>query len=188
MYMRFENGKQVEITTIPQGEGWYELPKNFDWQKRYCLTEGGEIVERSVEDIQKDLLDNAKLCALDSIRFYFDNYTYKYSGSSHQKAKSYQIQTKAAEKILVAEEAKQQLNSKDVEIIDPLARVRGITIIEMAKLIQGKAQKAVKAIAKCEEIEDLAKKKIKEVKSEKELQEFLNDLKEHMEDSLANYK
>ncbi len=102
-YIRFENNKQVETTTLenkPEGIGWNEAPKNFDWQKSYCLTEGGKIAQRSVEDIQKDLLDNAKLCALDSIRFYFDNYTYKYSGSSHQKAKSYAIQAKAAEKIL----------------------------------------------------------------------------------------
>ncbi|WP_353286856.1 hypothetical protein [Wolbachia endosymbiont (group A) of Anthophora plumipes] len=139
-----------------------------------------DVVERTKEDIQKELLDNAKLCAFDSMRFYYDSYINQYAGNSHQKAKSYEIQAEAAKNILAAPES---INKKDAAIIEPLARVRGISVVEMAKIIQEKAKKAVKEIMKCEELEDIAKKKIKEVKSEEELQTLLDDFRKTMQES-----
>ncbi|APR97820.1 hypothetical protein [Wolbachia endosymbiont of Folsomia candida] len=189
IYIRFENDKQVETTTLenkPEGIGWHEAPESFDWQKSYCLTEGGEIAERSEKDIEDELLQNAKFSVLSNLDIYFNNYTNQYTGNSHQKAKSYEIQEKAAENILVAEEANQPLHSKDTEIIEPLAKIRGISVIEMAKLIQDKAKKAVKVVAKCEELEDLAKKRIKEAKTKEELQNFLKHFEQEIENSLAN--
>ncbi|WP_264702513.1 hypothetical protein [Wolbachia endosymbiont (group A) of Volucella inflata] len=183
IYIRFENHKQVETTTLeskPTGNDWYEAPEDFDWQKSYCLTEGGEIAQRSQEDMEVELLENAKLSALDSVRFYFNNYTNEYAGNSHQKAKSYQIQEKAAKSILAAPES---IDEKDKEIIEPLAKVRGITVIEMAKIIEEKVKKAVKAIIKCEELEDLAKRKIEEAKSENELQTLLDDFRKKIQES-----
>ncbi|WP_253309022.1 MULTISPECIES: hypothetical protein [Rickettsiales] len=183
IYIRFENNKQIEVTVLenkPTGNDWYEAPKNFDWQKSYCLTEGGEIAQCTREDIQKELLDNAKLCAFDSMRFYYDSYINQYAGNSHQKAKSYEIQAEAAKNILAAPES---INKKDAAIIEPLARVRGISVVEMAKIIQEKAKKAVKEIMKCEELEDITKKKIKEVKSEEELQTLLDDFRKKMQES-----
>ncbi|MFP3027551.1 MAG: hypothetical protein ACEY3L_15400, partial [Wolbachia sp.] len=178
IYIRFENHKQVETTTLeskPTGNDWYEAPEDFDWQKSYCLTEGGEIAQRTKEDIQKELLDNAKLCAFDSMRFYYDSYINQYAGNSHQKAKSYEIQAETAKNILAAPES---INKKDAAIIEPLARVRGISVVEMAKIIQEKAKKAVKEIIKCEELEDITKKKIAEAKSKNELENLLNDFKQ----------
>lgn len=181
IYIRFKNYKQVETTTLdskPTGNDWYEAPKNFDWQKSYCLTEGGEIAQRTKEDIQKELLDNAKLCAFDSMRFYCDSHINQYAGHSHQKAKSYEIQAEAAKSILAAPES---MNEKDKEIIEPLAKVRGITVIEMARIIEEKVKKAVKEIMKCEELEDLAKRKIEEAKSENELQTLLDDFRKKIQ-------
>ncbi|WP_253303052.1 hypothetical protein [Wolbachia endosymbiont of Phyllotreta cruciferae] len=181
IYIRFENHKQIETTTLENkltGNDWYEAPKNFDWQKSYCLTEGEKIVERNKEDIELELLENAKLSALDSVRFYFNNYTNEYAGNSHQKAKSYQIQEKAAKSILAAPES---ISKKDTEIIEPLAKVRGITVIEMARIIEEKAKKAVKEIIKCEELEDITKKKIAEAKSKNELENLLNDFKQKIQ-------
>ncbi|BET32541.1 MULTISPECIES: hypothetical protein [Wolbachia] len=178
IYIRFEHNKQVETTTLeskPTGNDWYEAPKNFDWQKSYQLTEGGEIAQRSQEDIELELLQNAKFSALSNLRAYYDNYTNEYAGNSYQKAKSYQIQEKAAKSILADQD------EKDVEIIEPLAKVRGITVIEMAKIIEEKAKKAVKAIIKCEELEDLAKRKIEEAKSENELQTLLDDFRKKIQ-------
>ncbi|GFR20639.1 uncharacterized protein gp18 [Trichonephila clavata] len=143
IYIRFENDKQVETTILEnKPTGWYEAPENFDWQKSYCLTEGGKIVERNQEDIELELLETAKLSALDSIRVYFNNYTNKYAGYSHQKLKSYEIQAKAAENILASPES---INKKDAEIIEPLAKVRGISVVEMARIIQEKAKRAKKS-------------------------------------------
>ncbi len=123
-------------------------------------------------------MENAKLSALDSVRFYFNNYTNEYAGNSHQKAKSYQIQEKAAKSILAAPES---MNAKDTAIIEPLAKVRGITVIEMARIIEEKVKKAVKEIIKCEELEDITKKKIAEAKSENELENLLNDFKQKIQ-------
>ncbi len=55
-YIKFKNKKQIAATVLeskPEEEGWYELPENFDWEKSYCLTEEGEIVERSQEGYSK---------------------------------------------------------------------------------------------------------------------------------------
>ncbi|WP_265022330.1 hypothetical protein [Wolbachia endosymbiont (group B) of Ischnura elegans] len=181
IYIRFENHKQIETTTLenkPTGNDWYEAPEDFDWQKSYCLTEGEKIVERNKEDIELELLENAKLSALSSLRTYYNNYTHQYAGYSHQKLKSYEIQAKAAENILAAPES---IDEKDAEIIEPLAKVRGITVTEMARIIEEKVKKAVKEIMKCEELEDMAKRKIEEAKSERELENLLNDFKQKMQ-------
>ncbi len=172
--------KQQRLKASQLGMNWYEAPKNFDWQKSYRLTEGGKIVERSQEDIELELLETAKLSAFSSLRAYYNNYTHQYAGYSHQKLKSYEIQAKAAENILASPES---IDEKDVEIIEPLAKVRDITVIEMARIIQ---EKAVKAIIKCEELEDLAKKKIKEVRNKEELQSLLNDFKQKMQKVLES--
>lgn len=181
IYIRFENNKQIETTTLeskPTGNDWYETPKNFDWQKSYQLTEGGKIVERSKKDIELELLENAKLFALSSLRAYFNNYTHQYTGVSHQKSKSYSIQAKAAESILATPES---INEKDKEIIEPLARVREISVVEMAKLVQDKVERAVKAIIKCEELVDIAEREIGEAKSKEGLQTLLDDCKQKMQ-------
>lgn len=188
VYIKFKNNKQVETTTLeskPTGNNWYEAPKNFDWQKSYCLTEGGEIAQRSQENIELELLETAKLSALDSIRVYFNNYTHQYAGYSHQKSKSYEIQAKAAENILTAPES---IDGKDAEIIEPLAQVRGISVVQMAELIQEKVKRAKEAIIKCEELEDLAKKEIKEAKNERELRVLLDDFKQRMQRELKRGK
>ncbi|RDD35491.1 hypothetical protein Wcon_00335 [Wolbachia endosymbiont of Cylisticus convexus] len=181
VYIRFEGNKQIETTTLegkPGGEKWYEAPKNFNWQKSYCLTEGEKIVERNKEDIELELLQNAKLSALSSLRTYYNNYTYQYAGVSHQKAKSYEIQAEAAKSILAAPES---MNKKEAAIIEPLARVRGISVVEMAKIIEEKAKKAAKAIIKCEELVDIAEREIGEAKSKEELQILLDDCKQKMQ-------
>lgn len=181
IYIRFENHKQIETTTLenkPTGNDWYEAPEDFDWQKSYCLTEGGKIAQRNQEDIELELLQNAKFSALSNLRAYYDNYTHQYAGHSHQKAKSYEIQAKAAENILAAPES---MNEKDAEIIEPLAKVRGITVIEMARIIEEKVKKAVKAIIKCEELMDIAEREIGEAKSKEELQTLLDDCKQKMQ-------
>ncbi|MFP3033839.1 MAG: hypothetical protein ACEY3M_22980, partial [Wolbachia sp.] len=116
--------------------------------------------------------------ALSNLRAYYDNYTNQYTGVSHQKSKSYQIQEKAAKSILAAPES---IDEKDTAIIEPLAKVRGITVIEMARIIEEKVKKAVKEIIKCEELEDLAKRKIEEAKSENELQTLLDDFRKKIQ-------
>lgn len=187
IYIHFQNHKQIEATTLenkPEGEGWYEAPEDFNWEKSYYLTEGGKIVERSKEDIERELLDHAKLCALNCLNMYFDRYASRYAGYSHAKAKSYEIQAKAAENVLASE--LDELSGKDTKIIEQLAKVREISIVQMAELIQEKAKRAIIGIAKCEEMEDIAKKKIMEAKTQEELQDFLKSFEQEIEKNLAD--
>ncbi len=51
----------------------------------------------------------------------------------------------------------------------------------MAKIIQEKAKKAVKAIIKCEELVDIAEREIGEAKSKEELQTLLDNCKQKMQ-------
>ncbi|WP_343033088.1 hypothetical protein [Wolbachia endosymbiont of Atemnus politus] len=145
-----------------------------------------EIVERNKEDIDLELLENAKLAALDSVRFYFNNCTHQYAGNSHQKSKSYSIQARAAESILAFNKSGLPFAEEDLKVIEPLAKVRGISEVQMAELIQEKVKIEKKAIIKCEELVDIAEREINEAKSEKELQTLLSDLKQKMQKVLES--
>uniref|UniRef100_A0A1B0F945 Uncharacterized protein n=1 Tax=Glossina morsitans morsitans TaxID=37546 RepID=A0A1B0F945_GLOMM len=59
---------------------------SYLYSRTQVSQEEEKIVERNKEDIELELLENAKLSALDSVRFYFNNYTNEYAGNSHQKA------------------------------------------------------------------------------------------------------
>ncbi len=58
----------------------------------------------------------------------------------------------------------------------------------MARIIEEKAKKAVKAIIKCEELEDVAKRKIEGAKNKEELQTLLDDCKQKMQRELKRGK
>ena len=157
IYLRFENAVQVEATTIakkPEGTGWYKAPAEFDWEKRYKLLDDGTIAERDESDVAAELLGNSKVGALDTVRFILNTYRRKYAGYSHEKSRSYDIQAKAAENILNAVANNQTPSEADTVLIQPLADLRSVSVIDMAKLIHSKAEKSVKAIAKCEALED----------------------------------
>jgi len=52
---------------------------------------------------------------------------------------------------------------------------------QMARIIEEKVKKAVKAIIKCEELMDIAEREISETKSKEELQTLLDDCKQKMQ-------
>lgn len=187
IYLRFENAVQVEATTLakkPEGTGWYKAPAEFDFEKRYKLLDDGTIVERDESDVAAELLSNSKVGALDTVRFILNTYRRKYAGYSHEKSRSYDIQAKAAESILSAASNNQTPNEADTVLIQPLADLRSISVIDMAKLIQSKAEKSVKAIAKCEALEDQAQNAIKKAATQEELSLFLNGFEENLNNAL----
>ena len=187
IYLRFENALQVEATTLskkPEGTGWYKAPAEFDFEKRYKLLDDGTIAERDESDIATELLGNSKVGALDTVRFILNTYRSKYAGYSHEKSRSYDIQAKAAESILNAIANNQTPNEADTALIQPLADLRSISVIDMAKLIQSKAEKSVKAIAKCEALEDQAQNAIKKAATQEELSLFLNGFEENLSNAL----
>lgn len=181
--LRFEHGIQVETTTLPkkpEGSGWQKAPADFDWEKRYKLLEDGSIAERNESDVAQELLQNSRAGALDTIRFILNTYRRKYAGYSHEKSRSYDIQAKAAESILNAIANNQTPNEADTILIQPLADLHSISVIDMAKLIHSKAEKGVKAIAKCEALEDQAQNAIKKAATQEELSLFLNGFEENL--------
>ena len=187
IYLRFENAVQVEATTLakkPEGTGWYKAPAEFSFEKRYKLLDDGTIVERDESDIAAELLGNSKVGALDTMRFILNTYRRKYAGYSHEKSRSYDIQAKAAESILSAASNNQTPNEADTVLIQPLADLRSISVIDMAKLIQSKAEKSIKAIAKCEALEDQAQSAIKKAATQEELSLFLNGFEENLNNAL----
>ncbi len=188
IYLRFENGLQVETTTLPkkpEGAGWQKAPADFDWEKRYKLTEDGSIAERNESDVTQELLQNSRTGALDTIRFILNTYRRKYAGYSHEKSRSYDIQAKASESILSAVANNQSPDENDVSLIAPLAETRSISVLDMAKLIQSKSQTGIKAIARCEACEDQAQSFIKKVATQEELSLFLSGFEENLKKTLS---
>lgn len=187
IYLRFENAVQVEATTLakkPEGTGWYKASAEFSFEKRYKLLDDGTIAERDESDVAAELLGNSKVGALDTVRFILNTYRRKYAGYSHEKSRSYDIQAKAAESILNAVANNQTPNETDTVLIQPLADLRSISVIDMAKLIQSKAEKSVKAIAKCEALEDQAQNGIKKAATQEELSLLLNGFEENLNNAL----
>lgn len=183
IYLRFENGLQVETTTLPkkpEGTGWQKAPTDFAWEKRYKLLEDGSVSERDDADVAQELLQNSRAGALDTIRFTLNTYRRKYAGYSHEKSRSYDIQAKAAENILNTAANNQAPDDNDASLISPLAEARSISVLDMAKLIQGKSQKGIKAIARCEALEDQAQSFIKKVATQEELSLFLDGFEENL--------
>jgi hypothetical protein len=181
IYLRFDNGRQVETTTLPKKpEGWHKAPAEFSWEKRYRLLEDGSVVEREEADLALELLENAKAGALERVRSLLRPYRRQYAGYSHEKARSYDIQAKAAENVLEAMELNQEPDAQDVALLSPLAEVRSLSVSEMAKLIHSKSQKSSRAIAICEALEDQAQHIIKNAKTQEELSLCLIGFEENL--------
>ena len=188
VYLRFENGMQIETTSLskkPEGAGWQKAPTDFDWQKRYKLADDGIISELATAEIDADLLNNAKVAALETIKFVLNNHRRVYVGYSSEKSRSYDVQEKTAKSIVTASKNNQTPDEKDVELIAPLAEIRSITVIEMAQTILTKARKADRAIAKCENIEDLAQRKIAACTTLEELKIFMDAFEQDVQTSLG---
>jgi len=188
IYLRFENGMQVETTTLPkkpEGSGWYKAPTEFDWEKRYKLLEDNTVAECSSDEMQGDLLKNAKLAATETVRFILNNHRRSFAGYSHEKSRSYDIQEKTAKSIVAAVKNNQTPDEKDVELIAPLAELRSISVGDMAQLILTKSRKADRAIARCENIEDRAQRKIETCTTLDELKTFMGGFEQDVQTNLS---
>jgi hypothetical protein len=167
-----ENGRQIEATTLaskPAGEGWKAAPADFDFGKRYKLV-SGTIAEISADELAATRLSEAKAMAATEISMIVDNARSKYVGNSPTKQKCYELQEKAA--ISVLENAESPLSS----LIQPLADLRNITILEMAQLILSKAQVANQKIIWAEAIEDNYKKLIKNAETSEQINRLLAEV------------
>lgn len=188
VYLRFENGMQVETTTLPkkpEGTGWLKAPSEFEWEKRYRLSEDGAVLECTGDEINNDLLKNSKSTALETVRFILNGCRRQFSGYSHEKARSYDLQEKTAKSIVAAVKNNQTPDEKDVELISPLAELRSISVGDMAQLILTKAKKADRAIARCENIEDRAQRKIETCTTLDELKTFMDGFEQDVQTNLS---
>ncbi|GHU13346.1 hypothetical protein FACS189449_08580 [Alphaproteobacteria bacterium] len=171
-YIRFENGKQLEVATLiskPSEDGWKVAPANFDFSKQYRLA-SGKIEEISVDELAAMRLAETKAMVATEISMLVDNARSKYVGNSPAKQKCYELQEKAA--LSVLEDAESPLGS----LIQPLAEVRNITISEMAQLILAKAQVANQKIIWAEAIEDNYKKLIESAETLEQIDQLLLEI------------
>lgn len=188
IYLRFENGMQVETTTLPkkpEGRDWLKAPSEFDWEKRYKLSEDGAVLECTGDEVNNDFLKNSKGAALETIKFILNGCRRQFSGYSHEKARSYDLQEKTSKNILNALKNNLDPDEKDVELISPLAELRSISVADMAQLILTKARKADRAIARCENIEDRAQRKIESCTTLDELKTFMDGFEKDVETNLS---
>jgi hypothetical protein len=135
-YIRFEDGQQVEATilaTKPAGDNWKTAPKNFDFSKRYKLAESGTITEIFSEELFARQLSTEKFHASQELKRLINNAVGKYIGENPSKQKSYELQEKAANAVV------DNPDSSLAALIQPLANIRNLTILEKAELILEKA-------------------------------------------------
>jgi hypothetical protein len=177
-YIRFENGRQVETTTLvapPAGNDWKEAPHDFDFAKRYRLLNSGSVEEIPETELMSMKLDTAKALALQELSRIVDIARSKYVGESAAKQKCYELQEKAATAVI------DNPDSSLGSIIQPLANVRNITILEMAELILEKAILANQKIIQAEAVEDEYQEFIKTAVSLEQIDEFLADVMTDLE-------
>lgn len=178
-YIRFENGKQVEVTTLeskPLGTDWKTTPKNFDFTKRYRLSVSGSVEEMPQEIVDKERLTEQKSVALLELSRIIDRSRAQYVGETPYKQKSYEIQEKIASTVIDNPETSLGL------IIKPLADVRNISVSDMADLILEKSTLANKKIIEAEAIEDKYQDLIESAESISRLDELLSEVSIQLEE------
>lgn len=158
-YLRFNaDGEQVEASyqiTKPEEEGWYKAPKSFSFDNRYRL-HGGKVRKEKASEAAACALAEEQAQYLRGLPLYMDALRQRYGGYSAQKVRGYEAQARAAARALEAHAAEETLDLIDVEILQPLADVRGISVIDMAELIQIRCDEADMALALIDAYEDKA--------------------------------
>jgi hypothetical protein len=174
IYIRFdENGRQIEVTTLaakPAGNEWKKAPQDFDFAKRYKLSSSGSVEEIHETELMSTKLDTAKTLALQELSRLVDIARGKYVGESAAKRKCYELQEKAANAVVDGP------NSGLSRLIQLLANVRNITVLEMAELVLEKANLANQKIIQAEAIEDEYQALIENAESTGQIDGFLKDV------------
>ena len=182
-YIKFdEKGKQIEVTTLEEkpkvkskSDNWLEVPEKFDFGTRYKLLENGKIQEMSENELNLEKLEVQKDFSLQELGIQLDQKRSEFLGISDAKRKSHEIQEKAARDFLDNPE------SSYSAILEPLAKVRGVSISEIATSILEKANLANKKIIEIEAIEDDYQSKIKSTTNLDELGNILSALYSKLE-------
>jgi hypothetical protein len=172
-YIKFENENQVEVAmlaTKPTGSEWKVAPANFDYSKRYRLNAAGKIEEISSEELATMNFEISQSMALEEISMLIDRARNKYVGESASKRKSHALQEKAANAVI------SDVDSQLTSVIQPLAEVRNITILEMAQLISAKAEIANQKILQLEAMEDNYEKLVKNAETSEQIMQLMSEL------------
>jgi hypothetical protein len=173
IYIRFENGEQVEATTLeskPTGGCWKKAPLDFDFSKKYRLSAGGNVEEVPAEEVALMRLESAKTLALQELSRLVEAARVRYTGGFLAKQKCYELQEKAANAVILDSES--ELGA----IIQPLAEIRNIGILWMAQLIIEKAYLSNQKIIQAEAIEDNYQKLIEGATSMEQIDQILQEV------------
>ena len=189
IYLRFdEHGIQLEANTKsskPAGDEWKKAPKDYDASKLYRLQDDGSIHEETPEENESNFLALARIKAADEVRIELEQCRHKFSGYSAGKNKAYETQARSALRVLEADAAGQEIDPLDKQILGELAKVREITVVEMASLIKTKMDERDVALALIEAYEDKAARVIEAATSRDDLRTSLEAMQVELRSAIT---
>ena len=187
-YLKFDDqGVQTETVfrkTQPSGD-WHKAPDDFDKAKRYRNDADNTIRLETEEENESNFLALARIKAADEVRIELEQCRQKFSGYSAGKNKAYETQARSALRVLEADAAGQEIDPLDEQILGELAKVREITVVEMASLIKTKMDERDVALALIEAYEDKAARVIEAATSRDDLRTSLEAMQAELRSAIT---
>jgi hypothetical protein len=187
-YLKFDDhGVQTETVfrkTQPSGD-WHKAPDDFDKTKRYRKDANDTIRLETEEENESNFLALARIKAADEVRIELEQCRQKFSGYSAGKNKAYETQARSALRVLEADAAGQKIDPLDEQILGELAKVREITVVEMASLIKTKMDERDVALALIEAYEDKAARVIEAATSRDDLRASLEAMQAELRSAIT---
>ena len=160
-YLKFDDqGVQTETVfrkTQPSGD-WHKAPDEFDKAKRYRKEADDTIRLETEEENESNFLALARINAADEVRIELEQCRQKFSGYSAPL---------------------------DEQILGELAKVREITVVEMASLIKTKMDERDVALALIEAYEDKAARVIEAATSRDDLRTSLEAMQAELRSAIT---
>ncbi|MCC3860725.1 hypothetical protein [Pseudemcibacter aquimaris] len=187
-YLKFDDqGVQTETVfrkTQPSGD-WHKAPDDFDKVKRYRKEADDTIRLETEEENESNFLALARIKAADEVRIELEQCRQKFSGYSAGKNKAYETQARSALRVLEADASGQEIDPLDEQILGELAKVREITVVEMASLIKTKMDERDVALALIEAYEDKAARVIEAATSRDDLRTSLEAMQAELRSAIT---
>lgn len=188
IYIRFENGKQAEVTELGKkpGEGWIKAPASFNWNKRYRLNDKGKVIAMSAKAIAREVLEQMKQQKKVEIMAQAGRFRTAVYPVGQSKNDEYRIKAEAARRLVELEKNKQTIGKTDpdYQLLSFEAEVREITPVKLAKQIVEKSNKTAVAVGMIAAFEAKGKKIIEQadeaVNLEKDLEILIEETREKL--------
>ncbi len=180
IYIRFENGKQSEVSTLAEhpGEGWVEAPKNFSWDVQYRLDEKGNLKVMKAAEIAAEAMQKIRPRKKEEVKSQATQFRNQFKGIGQTKSEEYRFKADAARRIVELSKGKKPLpaNNPDVEFLSFEAEAREMEVLELAKQIFQKNNESQLKLGIISAFEVKSLKLVDQATSEEKLQKELDAL------------